>query len=291
MVRRIGNRWLLILVLCSSLFLVLPTAFGAGEQRVFLPIVIGISDTTTPPPPAANADWLTIVNYYRTQAGVPPVTGNNQLSAQCVEHARYMAENNELTHNQNPNKPFASPAGALCGTNGNTWLGSPSSRPFWLANRPFESWINSIGHRLWMLYPTTPTFGYGFYTAQNNAAGGALDVLSEANFSADQGYPSWPIRYPAPAQGQLPATTVPVTINWRYFGATPQVTSTSWTTASGTPIAHTTTTNLPAGHKGIALQPQASLPNNTVFRVTVQGSYNNQPFSYSWQFATGSAQP
>ena len=47
------------------------------------------------------ASWLAQVNAYRALAGVPPVSEDTTLDAQCFEHARYMAENNDLTHEQN----------------------------------------------------------------------------------------------------------------------------------------------------------------------------------------------
>jgi hypothetical protein len=90
--------------------------------------------------------------------------------------------------------------------------------------------------------------------------------------------------------GILPASAYPITINWRYFGATPTLASTSLTTSGSTPIAHTANTSLPVNHKGVQIIPSAALPNNTVLTVNIQGSYNGSPFNYTWQFATGSAQ-
>lgn len=257
-------------------------ATPAAQFRVVLPIVIR-SGLSTPVPAST---WLDLVNDYRTKAGLTPVTESATLSANCAEHACYMAENNHLTHVQNPSLPWASPAGAICAGKGNAWLGSSFPQPIWTIKDSVDSWMASPGHRLWLLYPTTPTFGYGFYTAANNRAGAALDVLSAANFGQDVAYTGWPIRYPAANQRDIPAKAYPITLSWRYFGITPTVTAVTLQTASGVAIPHTVTTTLPANHKGILITPNQSLPPATTINVQVIGSYNGQAFSFSWQFTT-----
>ncbi len=147
--------------------------------------------------------------------------------------------------------------------------------------------MGSVGHRLWLLYPTTPTFGYGFYSAANNRAGAALDVLSTFNPGGDLSYPGWPVRYPASGQQDVPASAYPITLNWRYFGVAPSVSSSSLTTSGGTPVPHTVTTALPVGHKGIQILPSAPLAANTTFVVLVAGAYDGVAFNYSWSFSTG----
>ncbi|MFO7536771.1 MAG: CAP domain-containing protein [Chloroflexota bacterium] len=294
------------LLLFSSLFSEKPVVVAVGEQSegIYLPLVVHEypplptatpTPTMTPTPQAtvtpepAPDDPRAYVNYYRGLAGVAPVTFNATLDDNCFQHARYMAENNHLTHDQDPNLPYASPAGQICAEKGNAWLGGTSAVPYWTPLHPIDGWMRSVGHRLWLLYPTTPTFGYGFYTAANNRAGGALDILSEANFSADTSYAGWPVRYPAPNQSGIPASAYPITINWRYFGAIPTINTSSLTIVGGSAVAHSATTALPVSHKGIHIQPNDPLPDDTVFEVSVSGSYDGQPFSYTWRFGTGSA--
>lgn len=275
---------LLFLLLFVSQTKILPaqSASAGGTYFVYLPIIQRVAPLTTIDP----NNWLEYVNYYRSIAGVPAVTEDTTLDNNCWEHARYMAENNDLTHVQDPNLPYASAAGQICAGNGNAWLGGAFFQPYWEVHHSIEGWMESVGHRLWLLYPTTPTFGYGFYTASNNRAGAALDVLSTFNSSADDGYSGWPIRYPAPNQTDVPAEAYPITINWKYFGATPTVSSTSLITFGGTNLAHTADTNLPVGHKGIEIFPSQPLPANTTILVSVSGSYDGTPFTYTWQFTT-----
>ncbi len=248
-----------------------------------------LTPTSTPTPGPPPQDPRAYVNYFRGLAGVPPVTFDAILDDNCFQHARYMAENNHLTHDQNPGWPYASASGQVCASKGNAWLGGASGTPRWTPLRPVTGWMASLGHRLWLLYPTTPTFGYGFYTAGNNRAGGALDVLSEARFGQDAAYSGWPVRYPAPHQSGVPALAYPITVNWRYFGPTPTVSTSRLRIVGGSDVPHTVTTSLPVNHKGIGILPNAPLPNDTVFEVSVSGSYDGQPFSYTWQFATGNA--
>lgn len=253
-----------------------PTEVIQASEAVFLPLIV------RPLPPLPD-DWLGRVNGYRARAGVPPVTADPILNDNCFQHARYMAENNDLTHNQNPSLPYASPAGQICAQKGNAWMGWGSG---WQPRRAIDGWMESVGHRLWMLYPTTPTFGFGFYSNSQRSAAG-LDVLSRARFNDDAAYSGWPVRYPAPDQQDIPAMRYPITLLWPHFDQKPVITGTGLRALPGTALAHTATTDLPVNHKGIAITPNQAFPPNTVIEVTVTGSYKGQPFSFTWRFRTG----
>lgn len=254
-----------------------PTDVVQAAVTVFLPLI------ARPLPPLPD-DWLGRVNGYRARAGVPPVTADATLNNNCFQHARYMAENNDLTHNQNPSLPYASPDGQVCAQKGNAWMGWGGS---WQPRNAIDDWMESVGHRLWLLYPTTPTFGFGFYSNSQRSAAG-LDVLSRARFGDDAAYPGWPVRYPAPDQRDIPAIRYPITLQWPHFDQKPVVTGTSLRALPGTALAHTATTDLPVNHKGIAITPNQAFPPNATIEVTVTGSYKGQPFSFTWQFHTGS---
>jgi uncharacterized protein YkwD len=281
-------------VLAGLLLALLSFTVGLStpDHQVFLPVVLKApppTPTPTQPSPPPEDDGLAYVNYYRNFAGVPPVTDDATLNDNCWQHARYMAENNIITHDQDPNLPYASLQGQICAQHGNVWLGSAFPTPIWEPSDSIDGWMSSVGHRLWLLYPTTPTFGYGFYSASDNRAGAALDVISRTNFAADQSYPDWPIRYPANHQTGVPTTKFPITLNWPYFGHTPSLTGASLGTEAGGSISHTADTNLPVGHKGVQILPSQNLPDNTVFIVSINGTYDNTPFTYSWKFSTGDA--
>ncbi|RRR65999.1 MAG: hypothetical protein EI684_21535 [Candidatus Viridilinea halotolerans] len=277
----------------------IPTAarVNPGVWNVFLPLVIkslppppatptatSMPSTVTPTVPSGTlpTNWLARVNAYRAIAGVPPVTEDATLNNNCWQHARYMAENRDITHDQNPSLPWASAAGQICAQKGNAWMDPGGSRQPYQA---IDGWMTSVGHRLWLLYPTTPTFGFGFYT-NGQWGGAALDILSRANMAADAAYTGWPIRYPAPNQSQVPPIKMPITLQWPYFDEAPILTGSQLRTSDGRSLRYGVTTNLPVGHKGIALTPTDNLPAGAVIEVEVVGSYKGQPFHFTWSFVT-----
>lgn len=278
-----------LLILC---FLLAIPVLAQTNEEVYLPIVVrpGLTPTATQAPQPTQIpptdDPKALVNHYRSLAGVPPVTFNTVLDDNCWQHARYMAENQDLTHDQNPALPYASPAGQLCAQKGNAWLGWASIPNYWQPRHSIEGWMSSTGHRLWLIYPTTPTFGYGFYSASNNYSGAALDVLSTANFSADAAFTGWPLRYPAPNQVNIPAGDFPITLNWRYFGSAPTITNVTLQTGSGQNVPSTYTTSLAASHKGVEVRATGGLQSDTTYSIAITGSYDGSPFDYVWQFTT-----
>lgn len=275
-----------ILVACIIVVLAASSAPAAGQdvqgaQTVFLPLITR-DFAPAPQLPADINDIQAYINYFRAWAGAPPIVLDAILNNNCREHARYMAETGDLTHDRS-----SSAAGLICAQQGNAWLGGGAGAPFWQPHHSVEGWMASVGHRLWLLYPTTPVFGYGFHAspAHGYRAGAALDVLSR--FNEGTSYPGWPVRYPGINQTGMPATRLPITLQWRYFGPAPSVSSTSLTTIGGAAIAHSVTTTLPVGHKGINLLPNNALPANTTFTVSVSGVYSGAPFTYTWSFSTG----
>ena len=264
----------------------------ALQNRAYIPMVIrGPSSQTAPPTPSAPPtdpnDYAGFVNYYRTAAGVPPVTFDATLNNNCWLHSRYMAEENIIAHDEKRDSKWFSAGGLSCAQNGYVWLGGDYVQPYWKARDAVQGWAASVGHRMWLLYPTTPVFGFGFYAAANNRAGSSLDVLTQFNSAKDAGYANWPVRFPGSGQTGVPATPYPITLGWSYFGSTPTVGSVSLT-ANGKALANTVTTTLPVGHKGIQITPSQALPANTIINITVSGTYDGKAFSYSWSFTTGS---
>ncbi len=253
------------------------------KYQTLMPVVLRQKPTA---PRTLNA--VAVLNQIRQSTGVPTVQENAGLSDNCRQHARYMAENNILAHEQNPKLPYASAAGQKCAEHANAWLGSQRPDPGWDQDDSIQVWMTSVGHRLWLLYPTTKTIGYGFYETRNtNRAGAAVDILSLADFAADTAYSGWPVRYPAAGERYVPALRYPVTLNWRYFGPTPVVQRVRLTSPDGNNLAHDATTTLAAGHKGIQIIPKQDLPLNSQITVAVSGTYDGRPFSYSWSFQTG----
>ncbi len=242
------------------------------ESTIFLPLVMDTS---------LSSQWLKRVNGYRWRAGVPPVTEASLLNDNCYQHARYIAENNQVVHNQDEANPYFTPAGRDCAQKGNLWIGRGEN---WTPAHAIDAWMESVNHRLWLLYPTTPRFGFGFYTiADGTRSAAALDVISNFNDGAD--YSGWPVRYPGPNQSDVPPKQYPITIHWRYFGPAPEIGSTELRIVGGSAINHSAT--IPeTGHKAIVITPTDPLPVNSLIEVSVTGRYDGQDFTYTWQFHT-----
>jgi uncharacterized protein YkwD len=260
------------------------SAATGKEYLIHLPLLSSTADPLTDEETA-----MQFLNYMRYHAGVPAAVDHFVLDNNCFEHARYMAENDLLTHQQNPRLPYSSAAGQVCAKRSNTWLGIQNLGKPWQPIDALHSWRTSVPHRLWMLYPTTTVFGFGFYTSDDQHAGAAIDVLSRANFDADEAYKGWPVQYPGPGQKNIPAIAYPITLNWRYFGEKPDLYQVQLTTAHGVSIPYESNTDLEAGHKGIQVLPKADLPENSVINVSISGSYEGEPFIYAWRFTTGTA--
>lgn len=251
------------------------------EYRQHLPLVFSS-------PITSQTSALDLISQLRANAGVPAISYSPILERNCFEHARYMAENGKLTHSQDPDKLYASSRGQTCARQANIWFGSAQSVPPWQPRDAVQGWMSSVPHRIWLLYPTTKVLGFGFYTSQaNKQAAAALDILSEANFGADEAYQGWPVRYPGNAENNIPATQFPITLNWRYFGPAPILKTVRLKTGSGKAIAHEANTDLSSGHKGIQIIPTTDLPAQSKIIVAVSGQYDGSSFSYSWHFRTG----
>jgi len=262
-----------------------PSSDNTDEaNRQYLPVLFSATTTT-------QTGELDLINQLRANAGVPAIDYSPELERNCFEHTRYMAENVDLTHEQNSNLPFASTNGQTCARQANLWLGSGQPATPWESDDAIEGWMSSVPHRLWLLYPTTKVFGFSFYTSPaTNCSAAALDILSKADFSADEAYGSWPVRYPGSGEKNIPATRFPITLNWRYFGPEPVLKSVRLTTANGKEIAYEIDTQMPAGHKAIQIIPKIALPMQSKIIVSVTGQYDGMSFSHTWQFYTGSNQ-
>ncbi len=256
------------------------------SHKQYLPVMFG---TTKSAPETGNDD---LINQLRAKANVPPVRYNPVIAENCLEHARYMAENGILTHQQNPKDPYYTRKGQFCAAQANVWLGSGGSATSWKNNAVILDWMASVPHRAWLLYPTSKEFGYGFYWSEaSKHAGAAIDILSAADFAVDETYDGWPYRYPGSNQKGIPAARYPITLNWRYFGPEPALSQVRLKTADGTIIAHEATTQTASGHKGIQIIPKTALPAQSKIKVSVEGYYEGTRFSYSWHFTTGDRQP
>ena len=274
----------LLLATCSQSWPARTSAAPATSPRAYLPAIT--APAPTPTPPALPTEARARVNAYRGAAGLQPITYDPTLDSNCVAHSHYMTVTGTITHQEDPNHPAYTPAGQICAGKGNLWFGIQPTGATWTPADSVDSWMRSPAHRLWLLYPTTSTMGYGFDTQPGAYAAAALDVLSGFQPSGDGTYSGWPVRYPADGQTGIPAVDYPVTLHWPYFGSSPTLGSATLRTGAGALIPSSATTSIPAGHKGVLITPASALPAATRIVVSVSGAYGGVPFSYTWSFTT-----
>jgi len=90
--------------------------------RVYLPLIM---NGGTPPPPAVYNPTAAVgrLNWWRSLAGVPAVSGNLELHSGCRAHARWMVNNGVAAHTEDPALPGYTIEGDACGQAANLAFG------------------------------------------------------------------------------------------------------------------------------------------------------------------------
>lgn len=110
-----------------------------------------------PPALAANADWLTTLNFYRASAGLAPVRHDPELSRRSALHARYVVKANEFGHAENPASPFYTKDGHDAAQKGLVGAG----RELHSDRSEIEGWMRAPFHAIRIVDPTITAVGYG----------------------------------------------------------------------------------------------------------------------------------
>jgi hypothetical protein len=139
-------------------------------------------------PPAD--DWLTVVNYYRATAYLPPVTASDLLSRGAQLHAEYMVRNDSIGHSEDPTRPGYTVEGNTAAGSSNVAGGSQDATP----RDMIEVWMRGPFHALGILRPGLKRVGFGI--AHDNSGlktAAALDVIRGLEAPGEVDYPiSWP---------------------------------------------------------------------------------------------------
>jgi hypothetical protein len=151
--------------------------------RVYLPLIM---NGGTPPPPAVYNPTAAVgrLNWWRSLAGVPAVSGNLELHSGCRAHARWMVNNGVAAHTEDPALPGYTMEGDACGQAANLAFGVdvfPSDE------QAVDALLASPFHALLALDPRLGEIGFGsarldtFWTGTYAAA--ALDVFRGLDYS------------------------------------------------------------------------------------------------------------
>lgn len=111
---------------------------------------------------AFQASTLQRLNWYRAMAGLPAATTlSAEHSAKAQEAALMMSANNTLSHTPPSTWKFYSAAGAQAAGSSNLALGNIGPDAITAYMHDFGDNNAAVGHRRWILYPQTRSFGTG----------------------------------------------------------------------------------------------------------------------------------
>jgi len=144
----------------------------------------------------ADDDWLGVVNVYRVQSGLAPVTEVPEWSAGAVNHSCWMMLNT-IAHDEAPGTPGYTVDGDAAGNNGNVAVSSSSSAS---ARSHVDLWMSGPFHAIGILRSSLRQTGYGRCTSPPNPtkgtwrSAGTLDVIRGLDRAAPR--PSSPVVFP-----------------------------------------------------------------------------------------------
>jgi uncharacterized protein YkwD len=143
----------------------------------------GASTPTSAQTSPSNSDWLGIVNTYRAQSGLAPVTENTTWSAGARNHSCWMLQN-DIAHDEAPGTPGYTTDGDQAGNNGNVAVSSNGSAT---ARSHIDLWMTGPFHAIGLLRSSLTSAGFGMCSSPPNPtkgrwnSGGTLDVLRGIN--------------------------------------------------------------------------------------------------------------
>jgi Cysteine-rich secretory protein family len=149
--------------------------------------------TTAGPPPTAIPcpGWLSRLNYWRSTAGLAPLSENSVWSSGDRLHSAYMVKNQLVTHYETAGTPYYTVAGDAAARNGNIEVGSNLA---FTDEQAIDFWMQAPFHAMGMMDPRLQQTGFGAYrqTRSGWQAGFTLDVIRGNSFTGGQYPVYWP---------------------------------------------------------------------------------------------------
>ena len=144
----------------------------------------------------SNSDWLGVVNAYRSQSGLSPVTENAAWSNGAVSHSCWMLLNG-IAHDEAPGTNGYTTAGDEAGNSGNVAVSSNANAT---ARSHIDLWMSGPFHAIGILRSSLTQTGFGLCASPPNPtatswnSAGTLDVIRGNNWGAPK--PSSPVVFP-----------------------------------------------------------------------------------------------
>jgi uncharacterized protein YkwD len=178
--RRCARRWVSI---------------ALGLAALGTTVTFGTASTASAVAPAPD-DWLGIVNVYRAQSGLAPVSENPTWSAGARNHSCWMLLNG-IAHAETPGTPGYTVEGDQAGRSGNVAVSSNSSAT---PRSHIDLWMTGPFHAIGLLRSSLQQSAFGLcasppnptYTSWKSAA--TLDVVRGNVWGAAK--PSTPVVFP-----------------------------------------------------------------------------------------------
>jgi hypothetical protein len=165
---------------------------------IALAIAAGMISALTPPATAAaaidDADWLGIVNAYRSMSGLAPVAAEPTWAAGTEAHSCYMVVNGLISHTESPALPGYSAEGNLAGSSSNVAVSGSVEAD---ARSHIDLWMTGPFHTIGILRHNLTRTAYGECedaSATRWRSGATLDVLRGIDGGIPR--PAEPIVYP-----------------------------------------------------------------------------------------------
>jgi hypothetical protein len=159
-------------------------------------LVVGAATNTASASGPAAHDWLGIVNVYRAQSGLTPVTNNPSWSNGATNHSCWMLLNG-IAHDEIPGTPGYTVEGDQAGNNGNVAVSSNSSAT---PRSHIDLWMTGPFHAIGLLRPSLQQAAFGTCSSPPNPtntrwkSAATLDVVRGNSWGAPK--PATPIVFP-----------------------------------------------------------------------------------------------
>ncbi len=147
------------------------SAQNNGDYKVYLPLVL-----------KNNQEWLTVLNQYRRDRGLNPVSANSNMSYGLSLHIKYLLacpqqkdDKSYGMHGENvcPSIKEATPEGALAASQSNLLWTTDLK---YTEKQAIDLWWNSANHQAHMLNPKLVESGF-FLACDNKYCFAGLNVL------------------------------------------------------------------------------------------------------------------
>jgi Cysteine-rich secretory protein family len=143
-------------------------------------------------------DWLGVINTYRSQSGLAPVTENGAWASGTTNHSCWMLLNG-IAHDEAPGTAGYTADGDQAGNSGNVAVSSSTSST---PRSNIDLWMSGPFHAIGILRPTLTQTSYGQCSSPPNPSttqwksAGTLDVIRGNNWSGAK--PTTPVVFPGP---------------------------------------------------------------------------------------------